>query len=156
MPSSITIKGLDKLLRKLDNVASLSAAKNALRAGALHIKGKVDTYPPSTIANSPSNPTGRWYERGYGPKWVSKRTGVVSGYETSETLGRRWTTASEAGGLRQVVGNATSYGEVVQSKEKQARFHASRGWKTIEQVVEEESDTVVRFVQAEIDWALES
>ena len=154
MPSSVTIKGLDKLLRKLDNVASLSAARNALRAGALHIKGKVDTYPPSTIANSPSNPTGRWYERGFGPRWVRKRTGGIGGSKTSETLGRKWTTASEAGGLRQVIGNNVSYGEYVQG-EKQASFHRSRGWKTVEDIAEQEAETVVRFVQSEIEKALE-
>jgi len=151
MPSSsVTIKGLDKLQDKLTSVAALRGAKNALKAGALHIKGKVDTYPKSTSANSPSQQ--RWYERGYGPRW-KRRDGSVGGRKTSETLGRRWTIASEASGLRQVIGNNVSYGIYVQG-EKQAHFHADRGWQTTEQVAEQEEATVVAFVQAEVDKAI--
>jgi len=164
MPSSsVTIKGLDKLQDKLTSVAALRGAKNALKAGALHIKGKVAVYPELTDANRPRSfksffglkthrAINTWYQRGYGPKWARK-DGSVGGRKTSETLGRRWTIASEASGLRQVIGNNASYGIDVQG-EKQAHFHAARGWKTTEQVAEQEEATVVAFVQAEVDKAI--
>jgi len=154
MSSEVRIEGLDKLLHKINNVVGLRAAKAALQAGAVYIKGRIAVYPAATIANSPSNPSGRWYERGYGTRWAL-RTGGLGGRKTSETLARKWTTASEAGGLRQVVGNNVSYGEFVQG-DKQNRIHAGRGWKTAEQVAKEETDTVVNFVKSEIDKALSS
>ena len=70
------IKGLDKLLRKLKSVAELRGARRGMKAGALHIKGKIATYPPASIANSPAQK--RWYERGYGPKW-HRADGTIGG-----------------------------------------------------------------------------
>lgn len=91
---------------------------------------------------------GRWYERGYGTRWYSR--GKLQGRRTSQTLGRRWTISERNQGFTQVVGNNASYGPFVHSHERQAWFHRRRGWKTDEQVIEEESDTIVEFVEAEI------
>ncbi len=44
------------------------AIDNALRA----IYADVQPYPAVTIANSPQNPKGKWYERHYGPRWIRK------------------------------------------------------------------------------------
>ena len=151
----VRIEGMDKLLRKLDNVSSLRSAKRALKAGAIHIKGVIAVYPPSDAANSPSNVDGRWYERGYGPRWRRKRDGTVGGYKTSETLGKKWTTQEKKGGLQQVIGNNVSYGGWVQSDEKQSKVMAGRGWITDEQAIEQEGDTVLGFVKDEIDKDLE-
>ena len=146
---SVEIEGLEPLLRKLDNLEDLKKIKPALKAGAVHVMGAIKPYPPATIANSPSNPTGRWYERGYGT-----RTATGRGYKTSETLGRKWTVASRDRGFTQVVGNNVSYGPFVQSAEEQAKIHGKRGWKTDQQVIDEESDTVLDFVKDEIDRIL--
>jgi hypothetical protein len=152
MPDApVTIKGMEPLLRKLDNLEGLKRVRPALMAGALHIKGKIAKYPPHSIANSPSNPSGRWYERGYGT-----RTKTGRGYPTSETLGRKWTVANRDRGLTKVIGNNVSYGPFVQSAEKQAKFHKRRGWKTDEQVIDEEQDTVLDFVKDRVDRILES
>ena len=137
-----TIKGMNKLMRKLDTVAKLKGAKHGLKAGALHVKGKIAQYPPSTTANSPGNPTGRWYERGYGPRWLRKRKGGVGGRKTSETLGRKWAIGERAGGMQQVIGNNASYAEFVHEEEEQAKIHGARAWKTDEQVLREEGDKV--------------
>ena len=149
-----TIKGMNKLLRKLDTVAKLRGAKRGLKSGALHVKGKIAKYPPSTTANSPGNPTGRWYERGYGPRWLRKRKGGVGGRKTSETLGRKWATASLNSGLTQRIGNNASYAPYVHDAEKQAKIHGQRGWKTDEQVLREEGDQVLEFIQHEVEKEL--
>lgn len=147
------IRGLDKLLRKLNNLASLRAAKRGLKAAALHIKGKIAKYPPSTEANIPMQP--RWYERGYGSKWMTAK-GLVHGSKTSETLGRRWTISERNAGLTQIVGNNVSYGPYVQDRDLQAKIHELNNWPTVQDVTEDESDTVLKFVKAEVDKELES
>lgn len=152
MPNRVEIKGLDKTLRKLSHPAHIAAAKRGLQAGSVHIKGKTAKYPPSTAANSPSQP--RWYERGYGPRW-RRVSGGIGGRKTSETLGRKWTTASRNAGLTQVVGNNVSYGPYVQDEDRQARALKRIGWKTIQKVADEEGDTVVNFVKKQIDSVLE-
>jgi hypothetical protein len=86
------IRGMNKLLRKLNSLRELRGAKRGLRAGAVHIKGKIAIYPNSSEANTPGQR--RWYERGWGAKWTRK-DGSIGGRKSSETLGRRWTTDSE-------------------------------------------------------------
>ena len=149
-----TIKGMSKLLRKLKTIEELRGAKRGLKAGALHVKGKIDEYPPSTTANSPGNPTGRWYERGWGSRY-KRLDGVVTGKKTSETLGRKWTTAEQNAGLTQVIGNNASYAPYVHDAEEQAKIHGDRGWKTDEQVLREEGDKVLQFIQREVEKELE-
>lgn len=153
---SVEMQGLDEVLARINTLASLDAAKTALAAAALHVKGKIAQYPPSTEANAPGDYPKRWYERGYGPRWARKRKPGVGGRRTSETLGRRWTVQARDDGLTQVVGNNVSYGPYVQGpEEEQAGFMAAIGWKSIDQVVEEESETVVGLIESEIDKALE-
>ena len=149
-----TIKGMNKLNRKLDALAKLKGAKRGLKAGAEHIEGTIKEYPNKTTANSPGNPTGRWYERGWGPRWLRKRSGTVGGRKTSETLRTKWSTKSRNSGLTQIVGNAASYAKYVHSAEDQAGFHGDRGWLTDEQVIDQEGPTVLDFIEKEIEREL--
>lgn len=150
--TTIRIEGLDRVLKKIKTVEELKPVTDALQAGAVHVKGKIAQYPPASEANDPSRQ--RWYERGYGPKWRT-RDGSIAGKKTSETLGRKWTTASRNRGLTQIVGNNVSYGPFVQDKDRQAWFHRERGWKTTEQVAEEEAETVLKFIADEVEKVLE-
>lgn len=152
MPAVIKIRGLEELTAKLGKLEGLRAILPAMKAAAEHIQRKVKEYPPETEANSPSQQ--RWYQRGYGPKWRTK-SGAIHGSNTSKTLKHEWTIGTTNGGLTQIVGNQVTYGPFVQDKEKQADFHKRRGWKTTEDVAEEEADTVMAFVQKEVDKALE-
>lgn len=158
MTDTVEIQGLRELVSRLDSKKTIDAAKSALKAGALHLKGKIAIYPESTIANSPSNPTGRWYERGFGPRWTRKTMSGLGGRKTSETLGRKWTTRSENFGMTQVVGNNVSYGGYVQreatDEPNQTWFHAAHGWKTDRKVAEEETEKIVKFVRDAIAKSL--
>jgi hypothetical protein len=151
-----TIKGMDELVRKLDTIAKLKGAKRGLKAGAVHVRGKIAQYPPSTMANSPTNPTGRWYERSFGPRWLRKRSGTIGGRKTSERLDAKWAQRSRDSGLTQVIGNNASYAKYVHDAEEQAGFHGRRGWKTDAQVLRDEGDTVLEFIKNEVEKELRS
>jgi len=151
----LEVEGLDEVLRILDRMASgkgLAPARAALDAGAVHIKGAVATYPPATSANRPGGPGSRWYQRGYGPRWMRK-SGGVGGRKTSQTLGRRWSIVKRGAWVR-VIGNNVSYGPYVQDEDKQAGFHKARGWLTIQGAVEKEGPKIVEFVKTEIEKAI--
>ena len=135
------IKGLDKVIAKLEKVGQPGALKKPMTKSVAHLHDKIAKYPPASSANSPGSGYS-WYERGYGT-----RTRTGRGYPTSETLGRRWTHEVSADGKRGVVGNNASYGPYVQSFEKQASFHKSRGWKTDADVVDEEDKKVKGFFE---------
>ena len=149
MSASIEIKGLEELTSKINSLAGMYAIKTGLKSAGMHIKGKIAEYPPSSEANIPDE-HGRWYERGWGSKWK----GGTGGKQTSETLGRKWTRKFIMGGLGVLVGNNVSYGDYVQG-ERQVGFHAARGWKTTDQVAEEETDEVVKFLKDHVDRELE-
>jgi hypothetical protein len=145
--AKVEVKNLQRLVRKLNDLEKLEAIKPALQAAALHVKGVIAVYPPSSEANTPGQK--RWYERGYGPRWPG------GGRKTSEILGKRWTIKARDGGLTQVVGNNASYAVYVQSKERQAWFHAKRGWKTDREVLASERDQIVKLLTDSVRKVLE-
>jgi hypothetical protein len=153
MADKVTIKGMDKLLRKLKTVEELRGARRGLQAGAVHIKDIFRKYPPETAANASQNPSGRWYERGYGPRW-RRKDDSWGGRQTSETLSKKWAISERAGGLQQVIGNNASYAPYVHDADEQAKFHGDRGWKTDKEVIEEEGEEVLKFVQHEVEREL--
>lgn len=127
MSYGIQIKGLKEAQAKL-GVNFKPVIQAATKAVAYEVQGKIAPYPPATIANSPSNPKGRWYERGYGPRWKVK-SGDVHGRKTSETLGRRWAVAALQGGGHKI-GNIASYAKFLHSERDQATWAGVRGWVT--------------------------
>ena len=154
MSTTIRINGMDELMKKINNLEQMDGVKHAMRAAALHVKGKIAEYPPESDANR----AGRipsWYERGWGTKW-NLAGGGTGGVKTSETLGRRWTIGQRNNGLTQIIGNNASYGPAVQDERNQAAFHKQRGWKTIQDVAKDEADEVLKFIQHEIDKILNS
>ena len=152
MSTTIRINGMDELMKKINSLEQMDGVKHAMRAAALHVKGKIAEYPPESDANR----AGRipsWYERGWGTKW-NLAGGGTGGIKTSETLSKKWTIGSRNGGLTQIIGNNVSYGPAVQDPNYQSATMKKIGWKTTKQVAEEEASTVVRFIQDEIDKIL--
>lgn len=139
--AQVTVKGLDELIKKFDELGRPDALKKPMTKAVAQIHRVIAEYPPSTQANTPGNGYS-WYERGFGTR---TRTGRA--WPTSETLGRRWTHEVDADGKRGVVGNNASYAPYVQSAEKQAAFHAGRGWLTDEKVAESEQDKIRGFFE---------
>jgi phage gpG-like protein len=140
--TTVTVQGVDEVIRNLSKITSPDARKRVLHIGALKAQELIAKYPPSSIANSPSNPSGRWYERGFGTRSVS---GIDR--KTSETLGRRWTTKVTADSA--VVGNNASYAPFVQG-DKQPAFHRARGWKTVEDVATNDAYAIVQVMRQQM------
>lgn len=134
MPFAIRIEGLKeaRALLGADFEGAIAAATQAI---ALDVQGRIAPYPPATEANSPGNPSGRWYERGYGPRWLRK-DGGTGGRKTSQMLGRRWLNR-KAGRMSQVVANSATYARWIHAAEDQARWASARGWVTDKTAVEE-------------------
>lgn len=156
MPAeAVTIKGLPELTRKIKNLQDFKQLVPELKASASHIKGSVAKYPPQTSANIPAGPGSRWYVRGSGPRYMRKDGSVWKPKKaTSETLGRKWTTKKRDRGFTWAIGNNASYGPFVQDKNKQARIHKRRGWKTIQDVAKQEAPMVLNLIKKKIDRIL--
>ena len=142
------------------------AIDNSLRA----LYAVMEPYPPETIANSPQNPTGRWYERHYGPRWIRKTAGgdvslitsrkranvfegagLIGGSPTSEQLQLRWNLEkAQAQGdvIEGALENPASYSLVVQGPlegepgRAQSEVMANIGWLSIDEGIGAVADTV--------------
>ena len=150
--TTIKIEGLTELLLQLKRVEQLERIKAAMRAAAVHLKGKIATYPGPGHRPQPFKTDKQ--RRGFFAKLkdgqieVPYRRGASPG---SQRLGTRWTIASRNSGLTQVIGNNASYGPLVQGPDKQTSYHATTGWRTTEQVVETERETVVNFLRKAVE-----
>lgn len=149
---STTITGDAELRRKLAKLKDISQIYPALFEAAIHVKGKVSQYPPSTSANQPGGPGSQWYQRGWGTKW-KRKDGSEGGSQTSEDLGPSWTAKGEQG-KRVIIGNDASYGPYVQGPSKQARALKAIGWKTTDTVVKEEEVYVLNQIKKRVDIIL--
>ena len=150
---SIEIEGLDELRRKLgQNIEP--ALQGAMMAAAAELQNLIAPYPPESVANRPnirSGQTGspRWYERGYGTRWLRLVKGGYGGNPTSEMLNRQWSIA-KLGRTGAQLRNRASYAKYVHGEKDQPAFHAGRGWKTemwgIRQILN--NKTIERMVKA--------
>lgn len=154
MTISFKIEGLDKLAAKLKGIEDLKFLKAVMRAAGETLKKHIAKYPPASEANSSRGPGNSWYKRGSGSVY-EKVGGGVSYYKTSETLGRSWTTAVKDNGLTVEVGNKVTYGPYVQDRDRQTWFHKARGWLTVQEVIEEDSEKIQKQVIDAINKKLE-
>jgi len=156
------VERLDELLDALEQSPELAEQylRLAMQLSLLAIEGRVSVYPPATEANRPrpfvsgGGSDNRWYERGYGPRWARK-DGTVGGRKTSRFLGRQWITQVNVveEGIEGVMGNSTPYAEYVQGRE-QARFHARRGWLTLDDAVAQSEEDIAAAVSTAADKLL--
>jgi len=115
-----------------------------LRDSCNLLAGDLRRYPPLSEANfPPTPPPGRFYIRGQGLFYVNKR-GVVRRVALSERLGISWYTTYALGPdlVRGIVANGVSYGPYVHGLGRQAAFHARRGWRTTQAVVDRLRPTI--------------
>lgn len=162
MSDLIRIEGLPPLLKKIRSLAELQPVVGAIKAAALHLKGKVAVYPEQkhltrvSVYGTPfkSNKQRRFFFAALrkGEIEVPYRRGESPG---SQTFGRRWTVHTLNRGLTAEVGNNAAYGPLLMDKEKQSRYHAMAGWRTTDDVIADETETVVSFVKYYIDRELE-
>ena len=153
----VTIKGDVELRRKLDKLANMQQSiAPSMEAAALYVKGEVSEYPqgnqhrPQPFQTDKSRRFFFWALRN-GVIEVPYRRGQSPG---SEDHGQSWTIKGMNGGLKQVIGSDTSYGELLQSAAKQTAYHKSTGWRTVEDVVDKEADKVLEFIKKQVDKLL--
>ena len=159
--NNIQIDGLAELQKKYASTPARfnAALKRGMTRAVAIIHADIAQYPPESEANRPpgitgkdGRPSNRWYVRGSGTQTEHKF------YRTSQALGRHWTEeiSGSSTSITGKVGNATTYAPYVQSREHQAEFHKARGWKTIEDVAEQDADRAQNEIQSAIDEALRS
>ncbi len=154
--TNIEIRGWDKFRARI--MGATAGLKSGVKAATVHIEGKVKSYPPATLANKPktykSGQWNTWYQRGWGSKWALA-DGSWHGTKSSEQLQQKWATHYENDGLTGIVGNNAKYAVYVMGERKeQAAALKTIGWKSVEDIAEQEHKTVQDFIKAEVDKAM--
>jgi hypothetical protein len=130
----LKIDGLDRVTRKLDSIVAFQrwATPPMTRTVAL-LQDSIAKYPRKSEGAFSRLATPR-QKRAY---WAKVRSGAIThrnGYFRTGTLGRKWTTKTEAtiNGVKGTVGNNAAYAQFVQG-DRQQPFHAASGFVTIRQ-----------------------
>lgn len=132
----------------LDRLRQLRNTKLGLAVAALHLKGKMASYPshtprPQAQYWSDKQRRGFFYHLKQGNIDVPYKRGMS---RKSKKLGQSWTNEARNNGLTQVIGTAVSYAPLVQSAAKQTQYHKVTGWKTEKQVIADEAANVNKIV----------
>jgi len=149
---TIEIKGLDEAIKKLDKLGQLRKVHAGIRAAGEYISGLMTVYPAQTIANSSSNPSGQWYQRGWGVRYKGG-----GGRQTSERLDTSWSSKYDQMKFEARIGTNVSYAMFVQGpKGTQAKALKRIGWKGIDVIAKKETKRVGEMVFQAVKRAIDS
>jgi len=152
--ASIHIDGIEELLATLDGQRIF---KTVLLAAGQTMEGHArNAYPPAPVGRKQPFKTDK-QRRGFFAKLRSGEIQVPyqrGSSPGSEALNKRWTTKLESD-TQVVVGNNTSYGELVMG-DKQAAFHRDTGWKTIQTIVDDNKPAIEEEIKKVADLFLSS
>lgn len=139
---SISLNGLEAVLKKLGKFATLDILEPPMERSLLKIEEKMKTYPSPPASGEWAANTSPRQKRAF---FALLRAGRIKGGR-SGTLGRRWTHAitRTGGGMEGRVGNNVPYAAWVQSARFQARFHQARWQNTDQSVLDSLRDEIIR------------
>ena len=152
---SIRVEGLAELVARLKKVGSLTGVRAAIKGAAVHVLNRMKEYPVASHRPQPfvsdKQRRGFFYYLNLGDIEVPYRRGKSP---KSESIKHRWTRRTEDDGLTEVVGNNASYVRLVQDADKQAKYHTTTGWQTVQSVMKEERDLVTGMIMGAAQRAL--
>lgn len=162
MADPLHIEGLEELLAKINTLEKMRMVTGALLAGGAHMKTAMQVYPDAkhftraSIYGQPFQSDRQrkffFYALAHGIIQVPYRRGSSPG---SRNLKQQWTVAATNNGFTVEIGNATSYGPLVQGQGLQSRYAQAVGWQTDQQVLDREAPAVVKYVEDAIQQAVE-
>ena len=156
------IEGLDQAIARVKSIGDLKKVKGVLLATGLILKGYLARYPPQrriTRASVYGKPFKTDKQRRY--FFYALRTGKIrvpyqrGSDPNSERFKASWAITTRNRGMTVVVGNDTTYGPYVMDPDRQSLFMKAMGWPTTEEVVEQEGDTLSRYMMFQLTKALD-
>jgi len=130
----VRIEGAEQLDNLFDAAQLAASIQRVLGRVGQHVKVKMAVYPPQGEWKTPKQFPGRWYQRGFGPRWARK-DGSIGGANTSENLQHQWKV--QLAPRTVTIENEVSYAAYVQDADEQADFHKAHGWQTDQDVIDE-------------------
>lgn len=129
------VEGFDDihdLIRRLTPDGIKSYGAGLVAQLSLAMEAEIKPYPPNGPWNQPSGPGSHWYERHFGPRWMTA-DGQIHGRNTSERLQKRWE-RRKISWREWELSNGTSYAIFVVG-DAQRKFHRKHGWRNVNRVL---------------------
>jgi hypothetical protein len=141
----MTVEGAEELARRLDEINE-DNMQDVMLAIATEMQNVMAPYPPPPPRRNPR----RWYERGYGQRWMTRRG--VRNRATSQMMNRRWFVGRGLFNAAEIT-NSAEYSSYVHLAEDQTKVHKRTGWmteKTAERQLRNDG-TIQRLVSREVN-----
>lgn len=150
MSYSVTLDGIDDLLRRLEKISDGSKVlHDGMKRAADSVKGKMQSYPKASGKAQPfkTDKSRRWF-------FANLREGKISvPYNRTMTLSHKWTTDVAGDGSQAKIGNNAPYAQLVMGSDNQAAYHKGT-WKPAEEILDDNTKNVVEELRAVIQAAL--
>ena len=151
-----TITGDAALRRKLAQLKDFKSLVPTIEAAANHVKGKIAPYPGGNQHRPQPFKTEKqrryfFWALGQGIIEVPYRRAQSPGTEKHQ---QSWTVKGFNAGMKQVIGNDTSYGPLLQDAQQQTAYHKQTGWKTTDDVMKAEEKFVLDQIKKKVDQLL--
>lgn len=154
----ITIEGKDALVKRITTLAEFRKVKDGVRQATIFLRGKIAKYPrvsrrPNMAlrGNSPEAQRmrrGFFYHMKHGDITVPYRRGQAV---NSQKLGQSWTRTIENHGMRGVIGTNVGYAPLVQDADRQAVYHQTTGWMTVQKVEQLHSAEAIQIIRKALE-----
>ena len=141
---SVTVEGLDDLLKRLDLVSPL---KDGMTAASIYVVKKMKYYPKNESRPQPfkTDKSRRWF-------FANLKSGNISvPYKRTMGLRNHWTYQVSTNGEVSQIGNNVPYAQIVQGRDKQSAYHKETGWATAEDTLDNERDEISKIVAIPIN-----
>jgi len=136
----------EKLIKQFTKLAQFKHLKQNMKRAAIYVQGKAREYPPESNKPPKGTASAHWTDKQRKWFWANFKSGKLKiPYKRTQALRNAWVTQSRNDGFTQVVKNTSTHAQLVQGV-KQTRYHAQTGWKTAEQVSQEEAETVREYI----------
>lgn len=142
---AIRIEGAAELIARLERIQQLRKVKASMKMAGYLLAGKMKEYPPQAHIPNPLIKSNERVRKGFFARLRKGEIGVP--YSRTRKLGNSWTVRTRNSGLTAIIGNNTSYGQLVQSPEGQTRAHRQAGWITTAKAEETYRSEIVDYIR---------
>ena len=160
-PADVAIKEIMNKVAAL--ITDPAARKRILDKAAVKLAALVAVYPPEGAWNKypGARNDGRWYQRGFGARWMSKGGSIggtphfrgVGGINNSQDLQQSWQIASRDEYTTSVFTGVT-YAPYLLDPAQRVRWAAEHGWKSTDEIGDEFApifeDTALEEIDSQI------
>ena len=153
MSFSIRLDGADEMIKKLTTLEQMKRVRAVIQQEAGVLLRLLRKYPNKVYSPNPLIKTNERVRRGffYHLKHGNITVPYKRGGGSSEKLGASWTVDTENQGWTAVIGNDTSYGELVQGWDSQVTRHKWSGWITEKGALDVKRPEIIANITAALE-----